>query len=56
MNYYTFALFVIPAKAGIQKPRYYWIPAFAGMTIGNYKIIYILSRYKKVRKYSELDF
>jgi hypothetical protein len=36
--YYTFALFVIPAKAG--------------MTIGNYKIINISSTYKKVRKYS----
>ncbi len=23
---------VIPAKAGIQDGRYFWIPAFAGMT------------------------
>jgi hypothetical protein len=48
---HTFALFVIPAKAGIQKPRYYWIPAFAGMTSEYYKIIYISNSYKKVRPY-----
>ena len=23
---------VTPAKAGVQKPQIYWIPAFAGMT------------------------
>jgi len=35
---YTFALFVIPAKAG--------------MTSGDYKIIYISIGYPKVQKYS----
>jgi hypothetical protein len=29
----------MPAKAGIQKKiYYYWMPAFAGMTAGNYRI------------------
>jgi hypothetical protein len=28
------AFSVIPAKAGIQDCRYFWIPAFAGMTVG----------------------
>ncbi len=36
---YTFALFVIPAKAG--------------MTSGDYKIIYISSSCTKVQKYSK---
>ena len=55
LTYYTFALFVIPAKAGIQKPWYYWIPAFAGMTSEDYKIIYISIGYSKVQKYTKIN-